>query len=70
MPPKRKKMTRAEFMRMKQRMEATSGRAKKKKGRGKGMGGSGADKALFQQKISKGHSDSYCKKRWTFKYVN
>ena len=49
MPPKRKKMTRAEFMRMKQRMEATSGRAKKKKGRGKGMGGSGADKALFQQ---------------------
>ena len=50
MPPKKKRMTRAEFMRMKQRMEATSGRAKKKKGRGKGSsGGSGADKSLFQQ---------------------
>jgi len=50
MPPKKKRMTRAEFMRMKNRMEATSGRAKKKRGRGKkGGGGSGADKSLFQQ---------------------
>lgn len=49
MPPKKKRMTRAEFMRMKQRMEATSGKAKKKRGRGKGRGGSGADKSLFQQ---------------------
>jgi len=48
MNPKRKRMTRAEFMRMKNRMEATSGRAKKKRGRGRG-GGSGADKSLFQQ---------------------
>ena len=50
MPPKKKRMTRAEFIRMKQRMEATSGRAKKKRGRGRGQGGgSGADKSLFQQ---------------------
>ena len=50
MPPKKKRMTRAEFMRMKQRMEATSGRAKKKRGKGRGRGGgSGADKSLFQQ---------------------
>jgi hypothetical protein len=50
MPPKRKrKMTRAEFMRMKQRFESTSGRAKKKRGKGKSVGGSGADKSLFQQ---------------------
>jgi hypothetical protein len=51
MPPKKRTMTRAEFMRMKQRMEATSGRAKKKRGRGRGRGGggSGADKSLFQQ---------------------
>ena len=50
MPPKKKRMTRAEFMRMKQRMEATSGKAKKKRGKGRGRGGgSGADKSLFQQ---------------------
>ncbi len=51
MPPKKKRMTRAEFMRMKQRMEATSGKGRKKrgKGRGRGGGGSGADKSLFQQ---------------------
>ena len=51
MPPKKRTMTKAEFMRMKQRFEATSGRAKKKRGsgRGRGGGGSGADKSLFQQ---------------------
>jgi hypothetical protein len=51
MPPKRKRtMTRAEFMRLKQRFESTSGRAKKKRGKGKSVGGgSGADKSLFQQ---------------------